>query len=46
MRQRAGTDVFAQEKEGGGGIELDLKKKSCKFIQQNYKFMDDVTNSR
>lgn len=44
MRQRAGTDVFAQEKEGG--IELDLKKKSCKFIQQNYKVMDDITNSR
>lgn len=32
MRQRAGTDVFAQEKEGGGGpgkIELDLKKKAA-----------------
>lgn len=31
MRQRAGTDVFPQEKEGGGPgkIELDLKKKKA-----------------
>lgn len=29
MRQRAGTDVFAQEKEGG--IELDLKKKKLQI---------------
>lgn len=33
MRQRAGTDVLAQEKEGGGPgkIELDLKKKKLQI---------------